>query len=106
MAVVLAACGGPPTKTTHAEPQRPQHGSGAAVAATETAGPCDPLIAHVIVLAAAERPAEQRPTDAERAAIDKQLRETWSPACQRMTRKGYDCALAATTLAQLDGCAP
>jgi hypothetical protein len=65
---------------------------------------CDKLIAHTIDLAAAERPADQKPTADERASMQTQLRTTWEPKCKEMSSTGYDCALAAQTLAALDAC--
>jgi hypothetical protein len=62
------------------------------------------LLDRVVTLAIAERPAEQIPTDAERANIVTQLRTSWSPKCEAMTNKGYDCALNAPTLADVDRC--
>jgi hypothetical protein len=57
-----------------------------------------------VTLAVAERPADQKPTEAERANIVKQLQPTWAPKCKEMTTKGYDCAVSAQTLAELDRC--
>jgi hypothetical protein len=62
------------------------------------------LIEHVITLAVAERPAQQQPTSDERAQITEQLRTSWAPRCEAMTTKGYDCAVAAKTLGQLEAC--
>ena len=65
---------------------------------------CTKLIAHAVDLGIAERPADQKPTDDERAAMQSQLRESWSPKCKQLTNHGYECALAAHTLAELDAC--
>jgi hypothetical protein len=62
------------------------------------------LIDRVVTLAIAERPAEQAPTDTERANIVTQLRASWSPKCEAMTSKGFDCALRAPSLADVDRC--
>jgi len=55
-------------------------------------------------LAVAERPADQKPTEDERANIVTQLRGSWSPKCKQMTSRGYDCAVAAHTLGELERC--
>jgi hypothetical protein len=65
---------------------------------------CNKLIDRVVTLAVAERPADQKPTDDERANIVKQLHSAWAPKCEAMTNKGYDCAVKAQTLAELDRC--
>jgi hypothetical protein len=52
----------------------------------------------------AERPADQKPSDEERANIAKLLHSAWAPKCDAMTSKGYDCAATAQTLAELDRC--
>jgi hypothetical protein len=58
----------------------------------------------VVALAVSERPADQKPSDDERAKIVKELESTWAPKCEAMTSKGYDCALTAQSLAELDRC--
>jgi hypothetical protein len=65
---------------------------------------CVRLIDRVVTLAIAERPAEQKPTDEERTNLVKQLEPTWAPKCEAMTSKGFDCAVTAQTLAELDRC--
>ena len=65
---------------------------------------CDKLIDHLVTLAAAERPADQKPTDAERSNIATQLNSSWAPRCKQMTSSGYECALTASSLAALDRC--
>ena len=108
--ILLASCGGHSPGAT-AQP-RPG-GSGAAVAAGSAspappdqpaARDCDKLIAHAVELGAAERPNDQKPTADERASMQTQLRTSWEPKCRAMSSKGYDCALAAQTLAALDAC--
>jgi hypothetical protein len=65
---------------------------------------CEKLLDHTLTLAVAERPADQKPTDEERTLIASQLRTDWVPKCKQMTDRGYDCALGAKTLAELDRC--
>lgn len=65
---------------------------------------CDNLLAHTFELAVAERPAEQKLTADERTNIQTQLRKTWLASCRQMTSTGYDCALAAHSLAEVDAC--
>lgn len=119
--VALVACGGGtrapahPTATSTATPMatpRATRGSGARLAGGELHAEaparsdeqCDQLIAHALALGAAERPLDQKPTDAERVAIESELRAAWSPRCKQLTSRGYDCAMAAHTLAELDAC--
>jgi hypothetical protein len=112
--ILLVACGPKPGAPAH--PADPHDGSTAGSATTggqtaiagdsgvPTDAQCDKLITHALDLGAAERPAEQKPTDAERATHQAQLRSTWSPKCKQMTSRGYDCALAAHSLAELERC--
>ncbi|HWO25404.1 MAG TPA: hypothetical protein VNO30_41975 [Kofleriaceae bacterium] len=77
-------------------------------AAAPTERECDALVAHAIALRVAELaqtlPAEQVPTEAEQAALGAELRGQFLADCRRGTRRGYDCAIAAKTLAELGGC--
>jgi hypothetical protein len=112
--VLLVACGPKPSAPAHPEGHR-SSGSGHAAEAeikpeADQAKPvepdrCDRLIGHVVMLAVAERPAEQKPTETERGQIITQLRTAWVPRCEAMTATGYDCVLAAQTLGQLETCA-
>lgn len=107
--LVLVACGG---KTRAPAPPAGTRGSGAglgggelhAAAADRSDAQCDQLIAHALALGIAERPPDQKPTDDERTAIETDLRAAWSPRCKQLTTRGYDCAMAAHTLAELDAC--
>jgi len=89
--------GPPPTDAgvTEAEPNHP---------ATAKGRDCDKLIDHAVTLAVDERPADQKLTEPERADIAKQLRASWTPKCEQMTSRGFDCALASHSLADLDRC--
>jgi len=106
------ACGPKPGAPAHPDgtPVPPKTGSGSAVVETTPPSPdrtenqCDKLIAHAVALGAAERPADQKPTDDERTAMQNELRTSWSPKCKQLTSRGYECALAAHTLAELDAC--
>jgi hypothetical protein len=62
------------------------------------------LIDHVVTLAVDERPPDQKPTGDERAHLADQLRTSWFAKCGDMTSKGYDCALAARSLGDIDRC--
>jgi hypothetical protein len=79
-----------------------------AAAATPTERECEGLIAHAIALRVAELrqtlPPEQVPTEAEQAALGAELRGRFLADCRGGTRRGYDCAIAAKTLAELGGC--
>lgn len=97
--LVLVACSGRSSGPAH--PDRPAEGATPSRSDTQ----CDKLIAHTLALAVAERPAEQKLTADERTAIEAQLRKTWLASCKQMTTTGYDCALAAHTLADVDTCA-
>ncbi len=114
-----AACGagkasGPaqPTQPTGAGPQtsgtEPQAGTTTTTHTTEqqpaAEDRCKKLIEHLVTLAVAERPAEQRISDDERKNIESQLRTSWGPKCNAMTERGYSCAVSAPTLAELDRC--
>lgn len=106
--VLVVACSSKPSAPAHpsATPPPPAQGSGGTAVSTpdRSEEQCDRLIAHVVALGAAERPPDQKPTDDERAAIQAQMRTAWSPQCQQLTSRGFDCALAARTLAELDAC--
>jgi len=114
---VLASCGAKPSAPAHPDGDADGHqasGSGLRPdgSGSEQTQPidshhddkCDRLLDRVVTLAVAERPAEQIPTNEERAAIVTQLRASWSPKCEAMTSKGFDCALRAPTLADVDRC--
>ncbi len=77
-------------------------------AAAPTERECEDLIAHAIALRVAELkqtlPPEQVPTEAEQAALGSELRGRFLADCQRGTRRGYDCAIAAKSLAELGSC--
>lgn len=122
--LVVAACGGAPRgapdRPAHPQPDRGSQGnpdprSGAAAHPIEphasgarpggaNARDCDNLIRHAVSLGVAERPADQQLTADERAALHAQLRTQWTPKCEAMTSRGYHCALAATSLAELEAC--
>jgi len=65
---------------------------------------CDKLIAHAVELGVAERPDDQKANADERQTMNTQLRTAWTSKCQQLTSHGYECALAAHTLAELDAC--
>lgn len=105
--VVLAACSG--TASAPARPSPPASGPGPRGEAPHPAperkeADCDRLITHALDLGSAERPPEQQLTADERTALQHNLRTTWLPRCNAMTSHGYECALSAHTLAELDAC--
>jgi hypothetical protein len=110
--VVLASCGGKTSAPAHpsggSQPPGATPRPGVAPETTDArpTGPdrCDKLVDHVVTLAVAERPADQQPTADERTKIASQLRTSWAPKCEAMTNQGYDCAVAARTLVDLDRC--
>ena len=79
-----------------------------AAVAAPTERECDGLIAHAVALRAAELartlPPDQLPTEAEQAALRTELRGKFLAECRGGTRPGYDCAIAAKSLAELAGC--
>lgn len=106
--VLVVACSSKPSAPAHPSatqpPATPDAGENAVPVADRSEEQCDRLIAHVVALGAAERPADQKPTQDERTAIQAQMRTAWAPTCKQLTSRGYDCALAAHTLAELDAC--
>ena len=114
-AVLLVACSGKPGAPAHpgGGSQTTDRGSGSGAGSETQSDPpivaredttCDKLIDHVVTLAVAERPAEQKPTDAERSKLATDLRSSWTAKCKQMTKHGYDCVLAAGNLTALDRC--
>jgi hypothetical protein len=105
--VVLAACSG--TASAPAQPRPPASGPGPRgeaphPAPDRTDADCERLIAHAVALGSAEQPAQQQLTADERTALERDLRTAWLPRCSEMTSHGYECALSAHTLAELDAC--
>jgi len=106
---LAAACG---SGGARPRPPGPTGAPDAAVPAAPAAAPtereCDDLIAHAVALRAAELaqtlPADQLPTEAEQAALRAELRGRFLAECRAGTRPGYDCAIAARSLAELAGC--
>jgi hypothetical protein len=78
------------------------------VAVPPTERECEALIGHAIALRVAELaqalPPEQVPTEAEQAALAAELRGKFLGDCRGGSRRGYDCAMAARSLADLTGC--
>lgn len=89
-------------------PPRPTPDAPPPAAAAPTERECEQLIAHAIALRVAElaqaHPPAQVPTEAEQAALAAELRGQLLADCQRGTRRGHDCAIAAKTLAELGAC--
>jgi hypothetical protein len=91
------------SQASNVEP-KPGPGSNASQPRPAVENRCDKLIEHLVTLAVAERPAEQKISDDERKNIESQLRTSWGPKCNAMTERGYSCAVNAPTLAELDRC--
>lgn len=113
LSLALACSGSSSSSSTRQRPPGPGHAhEGAkpppAAAPAPTERECDELIAHAIALRVAELrqslPPEQVPTEAEQAALAAELRSQHLADCRSGTRRGYDCALAAKSLAELGGC--
>lgn len=110
LAVACSSGGG----GAHPRPPGPGSAPDAAVPVAVAPGPgptereCDALIAHAVALGAAQLardlPGDQLPTDAEQAALRTELRGRFLAECRGGTRRGYDCAIAARSLAELAGC--
>jgi hypothetical protein len=109
---LVTACGGRPSAPAH-HAAKPPGGGGSerlAVEPTEsrsderTNDECGKLVEHALALGDAERPPEQALTGDERARLAAELRERWAAPCKEMTSRGYQCALAARTLVELDAC--
>jgi len=104
LALACSSSGGRPRPP----PPRPTPDASPPAAAAPTERECEDLIAHAIALRVAELaqalPPEQVPTEAEQAALRTELRGQLLADCQHGTRRGYDCAIAAKTLAELGGC--
>jgi hypothetical protein len=112
LVALAASCpgGGPPK-----DPKNPQ-GSGStqppidAPPATAATNPdereCHALVAHAVTVEVARlrqaKPPGQMPTDAEIATVTAELQA--DPACRTLSRAAYDCAMAAKTLAEIEGC--
>ena len=105
--LVLACSSG----AVHSRPPGPGSAPDApppAAASPPTERECEALIGHAIALRVAELertlPPEQVPTGAEQAALGTELRGKFLGDCRNGSRRGYDCAIAAKTLAELAGC--
>jgi len=96
----------------HPRPPGPASAPDAAIPVAAPAGPTEPerdaLIAHAVALRAAQLagtlPPDQLPTEAEQAALRAELRGRFLADCRGGTRRGYDCAIAASSLAELAAC--
>lgn len=108
-ALLAAACSSGPA---HPRPPGPGSAPDAAPPPPAVTSPtereCEALIAHAIALRTSELqrtlPPEQVPTAAEQAALATELRGAFLADCRAGTRRGYDCAITAATLADLAGC--
>jgi len=108
LALALACSSGGGHQRPSGSGRPPEAGSGSAATAAPTERECEDLIAHAIALRVTELkqtlPAEQMPTEAEQAALGAELRGKFLADCRGGSRRGYDCAIAARTLAELGDC--
>src|SRR5262245_11232995 len=105
--VALVACSGPSKPPVHPDPPTDGGGGGGTtVAASDapTAQECEALLGHTLEVANAERPPERRTDDSERARARDDLRSTFMPKCQAMTRTKYACALDAPNVTAMKAC--
>ena len=79
-------------------------GSAQPVSDALTEQDCDALLAHVVKVAIAERPADQQIDETEQAKIRADARPQFLPECRAYDRATYNCALAATATAQIEAC--
>ena len=99
----LAACSSGSSGTT---PHHPEGSGSGATPHAEADRPsereCDELVEHVLQLELATRPKDARPSDAELAQLRGELRG--DPACAKLSRDRYRCAMAAKTAAEYQAC--
>jgi hypothetical protein len=105
-ALTLGACGA--AAPARGPAPAPVPAPAPAPADAPTAAECAELIRHAVTLRTAELgaalPAERLPAEADRDALAAELSATFLPACRRGTRRGYGCAMAARSLAELGAC--
>ena len=99
----LAACSSGSGGTT---PHHPEGSGSSAAAPTEADRPsereCDDLVEHVLALELATRPKDDKPSDAELAQLRGELHG--DPACRKLSRDRYRCAMGAKTAAEYQAC--
>ncbi len=109
--LAFAACSSGANPLTRPNPPNPpnptnpteQTDAGIGATTSPTARECEQLIAHVVDLTLREHPPEPAPTEAESRQIDQALR-SFATECSALTRDGYRCGMAATTIATLTAC--
>jgi hypothetical protein len=107
--VLLLACSGKPSDPVHPRGGTARPDAGAVHVAE--GGPSDPecevLVAHAVELGMAElrahHPLDQLPDERELDQLAADLRA--EGGCRALSRDGYRCGLAATTLSELGACA-
>lgn len=109
----LAACGGGSARPEPSPPAATPASAARAPAPQPNTAPlseleCDRLADHLVELSLAEAPAERgEPYTAEDvAAAKRELRASMKPACAQLSRRAFECALAARTKAELAACPP
>ena len=97
----LAACSSGSGGTT---PHHPEGSGSSGAAHTEADRPsereCDELVEHVLALELATR--KDKPSDAELAQLRSELHG--DPACRKLSRDRYRCAMGAKTAAEYQAC--
>jgi len=98
---LVAACGGGRQRTVvQPQPSKPVAGEALAIEPAPSEAECDALIAHAVRLGAGDRKA----TDDEQARVRGELRNRYIASCRDMSRQGYACALAASSLDAFELC--
>ena len=107
LAFVIACSSGTGARTRSPRGEPPPDAA-IAPATSPTEAECEALFAHAIALEIAEQrrtlPPEQVPTEAEQTALRDELRSGFLAECRAGSREGYECAMAATTTAELGAC--
>ena len=108
MVVTLVGCGtsSKPPQNPDGTGTTPPTGSGSArpVSDAPTETECSVLLEKTFKLALASRPADQQIDEAEQAKQKNEMRPTFIPKCQAMTRTRFDCANDAPNLDAMKAC--
>jgi hypothetical protein len=79
-------------------------GSAQPVSDALTERDCDALLAHVVQVSIAERPADQQIDASEQAKIQADARSQFQTECRGFARATYDCAMAANATTAIEAC--
>lgn len=105
----LPSCGGAPARPTPppaSEPPPPATEPAPSQAAPLSESECDRLADHLVDLSLAEPRAGEPYTAEDAAAAKRELRASMKPACAQLSRRAFECALAAPAKAELAACPP